>query len=737
MRNWLRTLVPCVVMGCALLGLGCSSGNSGNSGTNGDAAIDAHTQMSPEERVHVTQADAEALIEPSAKTEKASVMGCALIAPRLAALAASPVLEQGTTDTGTTLAVLGAIGLLQEDDAAYFNPVCSLSLGHYLAVDERYKDFPGVADVVAEAGLSTYPSGWGGSLTSLVLAQVTEFGLIDSKFYLHRCPAGDFHDPEANTEELPAVEFDKYATPVMREVTGDIVCSNYDPDISNCQCTGSGSQTCATKGSLVDTIKSIVDANNLAVVSSLLYKNLNNLGLGKSFYQFSETADDAVPDVWAFGKDVRACRERGEYQGEACQLASSEMIVFGYIDNPSDPEQGVLVLRNSWGKAIGDAGNFYMTYEYANEALLSIAALAKILLDGTTIHKNTINLEFSPEAGNEVMELDQWTGMSRAPVVISGFRLIYGVAGDGEAPGGGSELGCSKGGATPCDCTNDTCGFTSDTLWMKSGRHETDTQDIADQFASSSEYHIPIMTHLPKDEEESTSFFANGAYPSLINFWFTAAVTFEVRNDDSVLTYITCQDMKFAQTSNSKVNGENFANTAGSSTLSMADDMNDIIADPEDPMNFVKLGIDVGESVVGVLEFLFDNDNFWFLSSPASGFGLAMNAIMPTGHGQKEASLTFKCPATNDHYYAVRVGNKKILGEGLSDDTFVIFAIQILEEKWTEDTDVTCTKQSHSVTCIENPKVKPDVDLCGISGNSYEDSAETHYGEGKSAIGCE
>ena len=53
------------------------------------------------------------------------------------------------------------------------------------------------------------------------------------------------------------------------------------------------------------------------------------------------------------------------------------MIVIGYIDNPKKKDDGLLIVRNSWGANSGDKGNNYITYDYAyllSDELLSISA---------------------------------------------------------------------------------------------------------------------------------------------------------------------------------------------------------------------------------------------------------------------------------------------------------------------------------------------------------------------------
>ena len=62
--------------------------------------------------------------------------------------------------------------------------------------------------------------------------------------------------------------------------------------------------------------------------------------------------------------------------------AGHEMVIIGYDDQAvvqapnGQMSRGVFILRNSWGKQVGDGGNFYISYGYfkafSNEAQVII-----------------------------------------------------------------------------------------------------------------------------------------------------------------------------------------------------------------------------------------------------------------------------------------------------------------------------------------------------------------------------
>lgn len=103
-----------------------------------------------------------------------------------------------------------------------------------------------------------------------------------------------------------------------------------------------------------------------------IFSNLKHHGLSKFYYRFSSAKD--YPNIWDFNEDVADCR----LSKSSCKLILHELIVVGYIEHPDREGEGLLILRNSWGSRSADAGNYYMSYSYANRMLLSVIALKKL-----------------------------------------------------------------------------------------------------------------------------------------------------------------------------------------------------------------------------------------------------------------------------------------------------------------------------------------------------------------------
>ena len=61
-----------------------------------------------------------------------------------------------------------------------------------------------------------------------------------------------------------------------------------------------------------------------------------------------------------------------------------EMIITGYDDNAIATDEngqlykGLLTLRNSWGKYAGDAGNFYMSYDYFTRLTVEVQRIRRL-----------------------------------------------------------------------------------------------------------------------------------------------------------------------------------------------------------------------------------------------------------------------------------------------------------------------------------------------------------------------
>ena len=127
------------------------------------------------------------------------------------------------------------------------------------------------------------------------------------------------------------------------------------------------------KFSPVNAIKNEINKGNLISMGLVMasdYQPGNNgmtgntkiIG-GKTFFTNKKQPNAADYNTWcatvSLGKYIKRNIKNDNL------LGSHQMIVIGYIDNPKDRSEGVLILRNSWGADCGDNGNNYVTYRYA------------------------------------------------------------------------------------------------------------------------------------------------------------------------------------------------------------------------------------------------------------------------------------------------------------------------------------------------------------------------------------
>lgn len=692
------------------LASGCGDGPYGS---RGDDALHSHTRTSPESLNHVTQTEAEARIRPSRGVAGSDADVSALVSPWREAFVGTPVLAQADSDASATLALIGALGVLADDEPDFFQAACSLRLGRLLSSDDEYENHPDLARVVQDAALTTYPNGEKGSLLSIELAQAHTFGVIDSAYYSGYCDTPNPRDPSSQARVESVGDFRRFATPTAGFADGEIRCTNYRADRPNCQCT-SASEPCESAGTLVQTLKETIDAGQLAAISTIVFEAIDNLGLGLTFYPFSEPSGELLPNVWDLSDAVRACRTAGADRGRSCEPATHELIVFGYIDHPSDPAQGMLVLRNSWGPDLGDGGAYFMTYEYAEDLITAIATLSQ--KGRVRMHTNAVTFYFPgfDFYGPDVMDV--------SAVRVSEFELLESQVTDGQAPNGHETLYCSTTEETfPCSCFEDaradgqdgtTCGLHSggpklvSDLKIYAGRHKT--KGPADWFKNRGTT-IP----LPAAGSATPGFYQDkGGYPPEVNFAFKSRVTFRLPanpQQDGEAVYASCQDMLFAQSSGKKIEaGAHFAANATKDSISVGLKVGEIVTDAASVFDVFTLGLDVGEFVDALIDFLIGKESYWYLTATGSA-GYSAALVETAADEWESPSLAFKCPATNGSYYVVRIATRDIFRWSPEGAEFVVHFIQILDDRWTDDPDVDCViEDGTKVVC--DPEALPHLD---------------------------
>jgi hypothetical protein len=225
--------------------------------------------------------------------------------------------------------------------------LCSLELGDYLK----------------QQGLTQY-SGWNGSFGIIVLNQLNDYGIVTKSYQQkHGC---------SGVKKYPLTNEKNTGTPMtINEYTSN----------------SKRLSKFATWETLVDIEEAFTKNHNPVALMSAVKKNLRE---GKRI-TFGMLLDDSQGNAGALGsykksfdtwvltpEIIKNAKEKGLRSGH-------EMVIIGYDDQAEartkkgQVSKGILILRNSWGNQAGDAGNFYISYDYfkafSNEAQVIIPTI--------------------------------------------------------------------------------------------------------------------------------------------------------------------------------------------------------------------------------------------------------------------------------------------------------------------------------------------------------------------------
>lgn len=236
-----------------------------------------------------------------------------------------PVLDQGMHGTCVTFAITAALdAAIAKGD--YISQLCNLQLGSYLE-----KHGYGV-------------SGWNGSYTNQVINQMEQFGIVNTEKQrkigcggMTQYPTYTAHNPES------FIEPDKYRA-ISEFIFGQQV-NWYDVLQEN------------DPIKTLDNVKQALHEGDRLVFAVLLPRT--DLGFVGAVGKYKTWI---YKDSWVLTPEI--------LKGVNDVDAAHEMVITGYddnavaVDNHGVKHKGLLFLRNSWGSAYGDYGEFYMSYDY-------------------------------------------------------------------------------------------------------------------------------------------------------------------------------------------------------------------------------------------------------------------------------------------------------------------------------------------------------------------------------------
>ncbi len=242
-----------------------------------------------------------------------------------------PVMDQGAHGTCATFATTAAVdAALEAGD--YISQVCTLQLGQYL---EHF---------------GYNPSGWDGSLNTLVLDQLRAFGFVNKTTQREEGCGGVTEYPVSG--EVPEGEL---SLERHYEISEPLSERNF------------------AWSSVLDIHQVFLDRTDpqktLETVKQAL-RNHDRLTFGGLLFRLNEGTAGALGkhnqrnDTWVLTPEILDdIMKHRNYGGHA-------MVITGFddyataVDKNNRVHRGLLTLRNSWGESAGDGGDFYMSYDY-------------------------------------------------------------------------------------------------------------------------------------------------------------------------------------------------------------------------------------------------------------------------------------------------------------------------------------------------------------------------------------
>jgi hypothetical protein len=263
----------------------------------------------------------------------------------------TPVLNQGMHGSCVTFATTGAFDALI-GKGNYVSQLCSLELGSYL-----------------EENAYTY-SGWDGSFGPLVIDQLLLNGVVSMDTQKTKGCAGVKVYPTNSPSTGKTMTMSQYHK--LSENINSIF--YWEPMLSEYQFEYNSTDHEADPENVLNAVKKELAVKRQGRESRITFGtiipvNMCDVGACGSYR--------AKSDTWTLTKSMQRDFDPSE-------LGGHEMIIIGYDDNAvvTDSEggsnQGVLILRNSWGKLAGDAGNYYMTYDFFKRFVMEVQRVVKI-----------------------------------------------------------------------------------------------------------------------------------------------------------------------------------------------------------------------------------------------------------------------------------------------------------------------------------------------------------------------
>ncbi len=228
----------------------------------------------------------------------------------------------------------------------YISQLCSLQLGNYLEKN------------------AYIPSGWEGSWGRLVLTQMDVFGAISKhQQRAQGCGGLTTYPLNRHFDIQGSMAIEDYRQ-ISEDLSEKVI---WSPILDIYQATMDRVDTNKT----VSEVKAALNAGDRLTFGVLLPDtDLGVVGaVGKN---------QVEGDTWVLTPEIA----RDVYLRP--NFAGHEMVITGYnddavaIDDEGREHRGLFTLRNSWGKKIGNRGNFYMSYDYFKLFALEVQRIRSV-----------------------------------------------------------------------------------------------------------------------------------------------------------------------------------------------------------------------------------------------------------------------------------------------------------------------------------------------------------------------
>jgi hypothetical protein len=245
-----------------------------------------------------------------------------------------PVFDQGihgTCATFSTIAVLDAL----KGEGDYYSQLCLLNLGKTLA---KY----GFND-----------SGWDGTLSTLVLARAIEFGLVSKEMESLKGCGGAFQYPINESDESGPMSIEDYHL-----ISENINNTNY----MNAKMILTANQKFSKQFNpyKVLTKTQIALHQGHRVLVSIVAPFDPVMGIHGKYH--------APNDTWVLSDNLSQLLLNNTQWLDSFYWHA--MVITGYDDNAKvvdingKEHIGLFKIRNSWGDQVGDAGDYYISYDF-------------------------------------------------------------------------------------------------------------------------------------------------------------------------------------------------------------------------------------------------------------------------------------------------------------------------------------------------------------------------------------